>query len=77
MNPTNLSFIIRFLTILHKKKQYGLQIFTTKSKVMPFQGKYPIRTKIVMNNQMLDQVSHFNYPGCNISYGTDIDWDTK
>ena len=35
---------------------------------MGFQGKEHIRTKIVMNGKIIEQVKDFNYLGCNISY---------
>lgn len=36
-------------------------------------GKFPVRTKLVLDTSVLDQVSHiFNYLGCEIIY----DYDT-
>ena len=35
---------------------------------MGFQGKEHMRTKIVMNGKIIEQVRDFNYLGCNISY---------
>ena len=35
---------------------------------MGFQGKEHIRTKIVMNGKIIEQVRDFNYLGCNMSY---------
>ena len=35
---------------------------------MSFQGKEHIRTKIVMNGKIIEQVRDFNYLGCNMSY---------
>ena len=43
------------------------KISATESKTMAFQGRYPIRSKIVVNNKILDQVSHLNYLSCDIS----------
>jgi hypothetical protein len=48
---------------------YNFNISTTKAKVMAFQGKYPIRSKIISNNKSItEQVSYFNYLGCNVTY---------
>ena len=35
---------------------------------MAFKGKEPIRTKIVIENEVIEQVSHFNYLGCDLTY---------
>ena len=35
---------------------------------MGFQGKEHMRTKIVMDGKIIEQVRDFNYLGCNISY---------
>jgi hypothetical protein len=46
---------------------YNFNISVTKTKVMAFQGKYPIRLKIILNNKtIIEQVSNFNYLGCNV-----------
>ena len=44
-----------------------------KTKVMAFRGKYPVRTKIEVNGNILEQVSSFNYLGCEISLVVDSD----
>jgi hypothetical protein len=46
---------------------------TTKTKVIAFKGKYPILHKIILSNSITEQVSHFNYLGCNISYEANYD----
>jgi hypothetical protein len=49
---------------------YNFNISTTK--VMAFQGKYPIRSKIILNNKfIIQQVSNFNYLECNVTYKYD------
>jgi flagellin-specific chaperone FliS len=55
--------------------EYGLTISTDKSKVMSFKGKDPTRSKIVINNKIIEQVNIFNYLGNLVSYekGKDID----
>jgi hypothetical protein len=42
---------------------------------MAFWGKHPIRSKIVLQDQILERVSYLNYLGCEISKenGRDID----
>jgi hypothetical protein len=48
---------------------YKFNISTTKTKVTAFQGKYPVRSKIILNNKsIIEQVSNFNYLGCNVTY---------
>lgn len=49
-------------------KSYNLRLSRTKTKVMAWQGKYPIRAKIVIDNQPVEQVSNFKYLGCEISF---------
>jgi hypothetical protein len=41
---------------------------------MAFKRRYPFKSKIVMNNNSIEQINMFNYPGCNVSYqnGNDI-----
>jgi hypothetical protein len=49
-------------------KEYNLRLSTKKSKVSGFKGVQHLRAKIEVNNQILEQVTCFNYIGCNISY---------
>lgn len=58
-------------------KDYGLTISTEKSKVMAFQGKHPKRSKIVINNKIIEQVNTFNYLGNLVSYKNEKDIDSK
>ncbi|KAJ4434293.1 hypothetical protein ANN_22845 [Periplaneta americana] len=50
---------------------------TQKSKVMAFFGQDPDRSKIIHNNQCLEQVQNFNYLGCEISYQNEKDVNKK
>jgi hypothetical protein len=43
---------------------------------MPFIGRDPVRTKIVLDNKIIEQVNSFNYLG-NISYEKELDIDNK
>ena len=38
---------------------------------MAFQGKDPERKKIILENKPIEQISHFNYLGCDTSYEYD------
>lgn len=49
----------------------------TKTKTMAFTGKYPIRTKIILENTMLEQVSRFKYLGYDITFFTESDIGKK
>ena len=54
---------------LHQiSKQYNIKIFTIKTNVKAFRGKKSIRTKIMTNNRILEQVSYFNYSRNDIGY---------
>lgn len=58
-------------------KEYNFKIAAQKTKTMAFKGKYPIRTKIVIDEIIIEQVKYFKYLGCYISYERDIDLDKK
>jgi hypothetical protein len=54
------------------------KISTTKTKVTAFRGKYLIRSKITLdNNSIIQQVSDFNYLGCNVTYYYDEDLNKR
>ena len=59
-------------TATHKLNQiiteYGLTISVQKTKSMAFRGRDPVRTKIVIDNKIIEQVNSFNYLGNMISY---------
>jgi hypothetical protein len=40
--------------------EYGLTISTDKSKVMAFKGRDRTRSKIIINNKIIEQVNTFN-----------------
>jgi hypothetical protein len=44
---------------------------------MAFKGQGPVRTKIVIDNKIIEQVKPFNYLGNMISYETELDIDNK
>jgi hypothetical protein len=49
-------------------KEYNLEIATKKTKVFGFVAADPLRTKVIINDETLQQVSQFTYLGCSISY---------
>jgi hypothetical protein len=44
---------------------------------MAFKGKFPIRTKIIIDNNILEQVSYFSYWGNEITYMQEKDIHNK
>jgi hypothetical protein len=54
-------------------KQYNFKVSEYKTKVMAFWGKHTIRSKIVLSDQFLEQVSYLNYLGYEISKKNDRD----
>jgi hypothetical protein len=54
-----------------------LEISSNKSKVIAFEGKHPRRSKIITDNKIIEQVSHFNYLGCDVSCNCDADLQIK
>jgi hypothetical protein len=63
---------------LHKIiTEYGLTMSTDKSKVMSCEGRDPTRSKIVINNKIIEQVNTFNYLGNLVSYEKEKDIDNK
>ena len=45
-----------------------MEIATKKAKVFGFVGADHLRTKIIINDETLDEVTQFTYLGCSISY---------
>jgi hypothetical protein len=63
---------------LHKIiTDYGLTISTDKSKVIVFKGRDPTRSKMVINNKIIEQVNTFIYLGNLVSYEKEKDIDNK
>jgi hypothetical protein len=48
--------------------EYNLNISTKKTKTVAFHAKWPIRTKISVHNETIEQVSHLNCLGCDVTY---------
>jgi len=58
-------------------KDYNLEIATKKRKVFGFVGTDYLRTKIIINDETLEQVSQFTYLGCSITYQFSNDVEFK
>jgi len=48
-------------------REYGLTISVQQAKWMAFKGRDPVRTKIVIDNKIIEKVNSFNYLGNIIS----------
>jgi hypothetical protein len=57
--------------------EYNLEKYSNKSKVMAFDGKHPRKSKMVIDNKIIEYVSHFNYLGCDVSYNYDANLQIK
>jgi hypothetical protein len=66
---------------IHKLNQiiteYSLTISVQKTKSMTFKGRDPERTKIVIDNKIIEQVNLFKYLGNVIYYEGEWDIDNK
>jgi len=49
-------------------KEYNLEIARKKMKLFGSVGTDHLRTKIIINDETLEQVSQFTYLGCSISF---------
>jgi hypothetical protein len=56
--------------------EYNL-IYTEKTKVIGFKGVEHLRARIEISNNIFEQVTCFNYLGCNISYVRSEDPEIK
>jgi len=50
---------------------------TVFTAMMEFRGRDPVRTKIVIDNKIIEQVNSFNYLGSMIFYEKELDIDNK
>ena len=61
--------IIFHISSLNNSPKFNEYLKTkTKTKVMAFQGKFPIQRNICIQNLILDKVSPFKYLGYNLTY---------
>jgi hypothetical protein len=54
-----------------------MKIYCSKSKTTAFLGQQHVRSKIVIENKILEQVNTFNYLGCHVSYEGEKDIQDK
>lgn len=64
-------------TLHNTPRDYWLPMCATESRTLANKGKHPIRMTIVLERQILEEIFHFNHLGCDISDGTEVDWDNK
>lgn len=57
--------------------KYDMTISSKKTKTIAFKGKDPIRSKIVINGKIVEQVNTFRYLGMDISYKGEVDIENK
>ena len=46
---------------------FNMKVSISKTKVMAMKGKYKRRGKIVIKDQIIEQVNNLKYLGCNLS----------
>jgi hypothetical protein len=56
-------------------KDCNLKISPDKTKIMVFKGKHLVRSKIEIDESILEQVKQFNYLGCKPSLDGEPDFD--
>ena len=54
-----------------------MQIATNKTKIFGFVGTGHLRAKIIINDEILEQVNQFTYLGCSLSYQCSNDVEFK
>ena len=59
------------------RKDYNLKISMDKTKIMAFKGQHLVCSKIEIDGSILEQVKQFNYLGCELSLGSEPDFDKK
>jgi len=56
-------------------KEYNLKISTDKTKIMVFEGKHLVLSKVEIDGSILEQVKQFNNLGCELSLDGEPDFD--
>jgi hypothetical protein len=54
-----------------------MTLSTTKTKILALKGKKLIRAKIVINKDIIEQVTNFNYLGCQLGSNRNHDLQNK
>jgi len=70
-------FVAHPCHILNSRDITGLTISVQKTKLMALTGRDPVRSKIVIDNKITEQVNSFNYLRNLLSYEKKIDTDSK
>jgi hypothetical protein len=55
--------------------EHDLTISVQKTKLVAFKGRDPVRSKIVIDNKIIEQVNSFKYLGTLITYEKKVDID--
>jgi len=63
----NLQKVVYLYLLYSISKEYNLEIATKRTKVFGFVGADHLGTKIIINDETLEQVSQFTYLGCSTS----------
>jgi hypothetical protein len=58
-------------------KSYNFKISINKTKAVVFKGKFPVRTKIIIEYKPLEQVNHFKYLGYDVTFLEETEKDSK
>ena len=64
-------------SLYNKPKEFNLEIATNKTKIYGFVGTDHLRAKIIINDEILEQVNQFTYLGCSLSYQCSNDVEFK
>jgi hypothetical protein len=57
--------------------EYNLTLSAQKTRSISFKGRDPVRTQIIIENKIIEQVNLFNNLGNMISYEGELDIDNK
>ena len=58
-------------------EKYNMKISINKTKVLAFKGKENVRSKIIINDKPIEQVSSFKFLGCSLNLYTEEDIQRK
>jgi hypothetical protein len=71
----NLQYSVRNLNNI--VEEFSLEISTGKTKIKAFRRKEPVRSKICINNRILERVNTLDYLECNIPYEREKNFNMK
>ena len=61
---------------MYKRQIYDFQILSANNtKTMSFRETQPVRTKIVIDGKIMEQIQDFNYSGCYVTFLFCIPWE--